>query len=62
MISIVSGPNHSRYISHYFYQDWEFAKWIAVAIVVDTFLSLWKHLLHKDASKVAAFSESSARR
>lgn len=62
MISIVSLPlTIVADISHYFYQDWEFAKWIAVAIVVDTFLSLWKHLLHKDASS-GCFFESSARK
>lgn len=60
MISIVSWPlTIVVYISHYFYQDWEFAKWIAVAIVVDTFLSLWKHLLHKDASSGCFFGKFS---
>lgn len=60
MISIVSLPlTIVADISHYFYQDWEFAKWIAVAIVVDTFLSLWKHLLHKDASSGCFFGKFS---
>ena len=40
----------------YVYQDWEFAKWIAVAVVIDTFLGVWKHLIHKDASSESFFS------
>ena len=31
----------------YVYQDWEFAKWIAVAITIDTILGVWKHFIHK---------------
>ncbi len=51
MISIVSLPisvvaNFSRYI----FQDWEFAKWIGIAVAIDTILGVWKHLIHKDAS------------
>lgn len=34
----------------YIYQDWEFAKWIGVAVVVDTLLGIAKHWVHKDAS------------
>lgn len=37
-------------IGQYFYQDWEFAKWIGVAVFVDTVLGIVKHLIHKDAS------------
>lgn len=37
-------------IGQYFYQDWEFAKWIGVAVTVDTLLGIVKHLVHKDAS------------
>lgn len=37
-------------IGKYFYQDWEFAKWIGVAVTVDTLLGIVKHLVHKDAS------------
>ena len=40
----------------YVYQDWEFAKWIAVAITIDTILGVWKHLIHKDASSESFFS------
>ena len=40
----------------YVYQDWEFAKWIAVAGVIDTFLGVWKHLIHTDASSESFFS------
>lgn len=48
MISIVSLPisivaDFSRYI----FQDWEFAKWIAIAVAIDTILGVWKHLIHK---------------
>lgn len=34
----------------YLYRDWEFAKWIAVAVIVDTLLGLAKHWLYKDIS------------
>ena len=40
----------------YVYQDWEFAKWIAVAVAIDTILGVWKHLIHKDASSESFFS------
>ena len=40
----------------YVYQDWEFAKWIAVAVAIDTILGVWKHLVHKDASSESFFS------
>ena len=60
MISIVSLPlSIVADFSQYLYQDWEFAKWIAVAIVVDTVLSVWKHLIHKDASSEQFFSKFS---
>lgn len=58
MISIVSLPlSIVADFSQYLYQDWEFAKWISVAIVVDTVLSVWKHLIHKDASSEQFFSK-----
>ena len=58
MISIVSLPlSIVADFSQYLYQDGEFAKWIAVAIVVDTVLSVWKHLIHKDASSELFFSK-----
>ena len=58
MISIASLPlSIVADFSQYLYQDWEFAKWIAVAIVVDTVLSVWKHLIHKDASSELFFSK-----
>lgn len=34
----------------YIYQDWEFAKWIAVAVVLDTLLGLVKAWVRKDIS------------
>lgn len=40
----------------YLFQDWEFAKWIAVAITIDTILGVWKHFIHKDASSESFFS------
>ena len=40
----------------YVFQDWEFAKWIGVAILIDTILGVWKHLIHKDASSESFFS------
>ena len=40
----------------YVFQDWEFAKWIGVAIIIDTILGVWKHFIHKDASSESFFS------
>lgn len=37
-------------VMSYIYQDWEFAKWIAVAIVIDTAAGIVKHFIHKDIS------------
>jgi hypothetical protein len=34
----------------YIYTDWEFAKWIGVAIILDTILGFAKHLIHKDTN------------
>lgn len=34
----------------YVFQDWEFAKWIAVAVLLDTMLGLVKAFIHKDIS------------
>ena len=34
----------------YVYRDWEFAKWICVAVIVDTAVSLVKHFIIKDLS------------
>lgn len=34
----------------YVYQDWEFAKWICVAVIVDTATGIVKHWLKKDVS------------
>lgn len=34
----------------YIYRDWEFAKWICLAVVVDTVVSMVKHLILKDLS------------
>ena len=34
----------------YIYQDWEFAKWIAVAVALDTLLGMVKAFIHKDLS------------
>ena len=60
MISIVSLPlTIVADFSQYLYQDWEFAKWIGVAIIIDTILSVWKHFLHKDASSEAFFGKFS---
>lgn len=58
MISIVSLPlsivvDFSRYL----YQDWEFAKWIFLAVILDTILGVVKHLLHKDACSESFFSK-----
>jgi len=58
MISLVSLPlSIVADCSRYLYQDWEFAKWIAVAVILDTILGVIKHLLHKDASSESFFSK-----
>ena len=58
IVSVVSLPiSIMAEFGKYFYQDWEFAKWIAVAIVVDTVLGVWKHLAHKDACSESFFSK-----
>lgn len=46
-------------IMKYVYQDWEFAKWIAVAVIVDTILGIAKHMIHKDASSEDFWSKFS---
>lgn len=43
----------------YVYQDWEFAKWIGVAVAIDTLIGLLKHLVHKDASSESFFAKFS---
>lgn len=35
-------------IMSYIYQDWEFAKWIGIAVVIDTLVSMVMHWIHKD--------------
>ena len=58
MISLVSLPlSIVADCSRYLYQDWEFAKWIAVAVILDTVLGVITHLLHKDASSESFFSK-----
>lgn len=39
-----------EFIDAYIYSDWEFARFLVTLIIVDTVLSVIKHLLHKDAS------------
>lgn len=51
IISTISVPLSAiADISRYFYQDWEFAKWIGAAVAIDTILGIAKHIIHKDAS------------
>ena len=58
LICVVSLPmSIMAEVAKYFYQDWEFAKWIGVAIAVDTILGLWKHYVQKDASSEAFFAK-----
>lgn len=58
LISVVSLPmSILADVARYFYQDWEFAKWIGVAIAVDTILGIWKHFVQKDASSEAFFAK-----
>ena len=44
-------------ILKYIYQDWEFAKWIAIAIIVDTILGIAKHWIHQDISSEAFWAK-----
>lgn len=44
-------------VSQYFYQDWEFAKWIGVAVLIDTILGVWKHFKHRDACSESFFGK-----
>lgn len=58
MISVVSLPlsivvDFSRFL----FQDWEFAKWIAGAVILDTVLGFVKHLMLKDASSGSLFGK-----
>lgn len=39
-----------EFVDAYIYNDWEFARFLVTLIIVDTVLSVIKHLLHKDAS------------
>ncbi len=43
----------------YIYRDWEFAKWIFAAVVIDTMVSLVKHWIHKDVSSESFWSKFS---
>ena len=36
--------------TQYLVQDWEFAKWIAVLVMIDTILGMFKHISHADIS------------
>lgn len=56
LITIVSLPMSMLVEWKYLFQDWEFAKWIGVAVVVDTVLGVWKHLIHKDANSETFFA------
>lgn len=58
MISVVSLPLSIVVdFSRFFFQDWEFAKWIAGAVILDTVLGLVKHLMLKDASSGSLFGK-----
>lgn len=39
-----------EFADKYVYSDWEFAKSICIMVVIDTLLSIAKHIIHKDAS------------
>lgn len=41
----------------YVYQDWEFAKWIAMAVIIDTLLGIAKHWIHQDISSEAFWAK-----
>lgn len=35
-------------VMKYIFQDWEFAGWICIAVIIDTVASMAKHWVHKD--------------
>lgn len=39
-----------EFVDRYLYSDWDFARSIVILIVIDTILSVVKHIIHKDAS------------
>lgn len=39
-----------EFVDLYIYSDWEFARFLVTLIIVDTVLSVIKHLIHRDAS------------
>ncbi len=45
-VPVTVGVNFLKYI----YQDWEFAKWIGIAIAIDTLMGIVKHWKYKDFS------------
>ena len=60
MMLIISAPlTIVASLTRYLFQDWEFAKWIALAVILDTILSVIKHFIKKDASSGAFFSKFS---
>lgn len=46
-------------ILQYVYRDWEFAKWICVAVAIDTAVSLVKHWILRDLSSEEFWSKFS---
>lgn len=42
-----------EFVNTYIYSDWEYAKSICVMVVIDTIMSIAKHLMRKDASSEA---------
>ena len=45
-LPLTIGLNFLKYV----YQDWEFAKWITMAVLIDTVVSMVKHWILKDLS------------
>ena len=39
-----------EFVNTYIYSDWEYAKSICVMVVIDTIMSIAKHIMRKDAS------------
>ena len=42
-----------EFVNAYIYSDWEYAKSICVMVVIDTIMSIAKHIMRKDASSEA---------
>lgn len=38
------------WLEKYFWNDWEFLRWLMILIIIDTVTSIWYHFRHRDLS------------